>query len=166
MCISLSHMFADCASYVNLIKEWARVTRGDSISNPLSITSWERDPAKFFPPPTPGTFPPDMGLPNGATSSPLGPRPTVMTDLFINWESLRKLKEVCKPTDPEAWVSTGDCVGALLWRALAITREALLDPDGDVHVYMAVDGRSRSKVQPDASKYFGNLLTCVAFLHS
>ncbi|KAF8520542.1 hypothetical protein JB92DRAFT_2894882 [Gautieria morchelliformis] len=241
MGISLSHMLADCASCVDLIKEWARVSRGDAKSAPLAITSWERHPGKFFPLPTQGTrledvclsadaiplpesirlptpppeglrlsldvtpppedtrlstdvtalpediplpadvIPPDetrlpappaeIHLPPYATPPPEGIRPlasvspprppsaAMLSNWFFPWESLRKLKNLCTPTDPSDWVSTGDCVTAVVWRAIIVARKALLEPGRDVQLSMSADGRCRSKMQPDATKYFGNLLT-------
>ena len=159
MGISISHTFADCTSCVDLIKEWARVSRGDSMADVLSISSWDRNPGIFFPLATIAAVPQDMEQPDEGVFLPPDHRPETMSNFFFTWESLRKLKDACTPADSNAWVSTGDCVGALLWRVLTITRVALLAPGRDVQLLVAVDGRSRSKVQPDASKYFGNLQT-------
>ncbi|KAF8511029.1 transferase [Gautieria morchelliformis] len=160
MGISISHVLADFASTVNLIKEWARVCRGDSKSDPLVISSWDRHPGTFFPPPTTNTLP-DDSCPTSVVTSPPHPR-SVMTSCFLfTWESLRELKKVCTPTDPEDWVSTGDCVGAVVWRAITIARnKAVLKPGCDVHLNIVADARSRSgQIQPDALKYIGNFLT-------
>ncbi|KAF8476500.1 transferase [Gautieria morchelliformis] len=158
MGISISHMFVDCASFVDLIKEWARVSRGDSKSNPLAITSWDRQPEKLFPPPTPTVISEDRPLADVATSPPGRPRALTMSSFFFTWESLRKLKKVCTPTDPNEWVSTGDCVAAVVWRASTVARKALLKPGSDVHLLVAADGRRHAKMKRGTSKYFGNLV--------
>ena len=152
-------MFSDCTSYVEVIKEWARVSRGAPAIDGLIVTSWQRTPQLFFPPPTPGAIPHGMRPPNSTPTPPSHPRPAIATNFFFSWDSLRSLKHACMPTDPTTWVSTGDCIGALLWRALTSARKSLLKPGRQVHLYMAVDGRSHSKVQPSASRYFGNLVT-------
>ncbi|KAF8520526.1 hypothetical protein JB92DRAFT_2894806 [Gautieria morchelliformis] len=81
-----------------------------------------------------------------------------MSNFLFTWESLRKLKHACTPTEPSDWVSTGDCVGAVAWRAVTVAREALLKPGVDIRLNVSADGRVRSK-DPDALKYFGNLFT-------
>ena len=86
-------------------------------------------------------------------------RPATMSNFFFTWESLRKLKDACAPADSNAWVSAGDRVGALLWLVLTNTHMALPEPGRSVQLLVAIDGRSRSKVHPDASKCFGNLQT-------
>ncbi|KAF8531853.1 hypothetical protein JB92DRAFT_2846999, partial [Gautieria morchelliformis] len=63
MGISISHVLVDCASFIKLLKEWARVSRGDSESEPLAITSWEHDSGIFLPPPTPRAIPKSGPLP-------------------------------------------------------------------------------------------------------
>lgn len=161
MGISFLHMIADCTSFVDVVKEWARVSRGGPISDALNITSWERTPGKFFPPPTPGTIPYGMYMPTGPPPPPPLFPPTTMSSFFFTWESLRALKDSCRPADASAWVSTGDCVGAVVWRALTMARKSLLKPGRDVHLYIAVDARRHSKSQPQATKYFGNLVTSV-----
>ncbi|KAF8527358.1 transferase [Gautieria morchelliformis] len=158
MGISISHMLVDLASCVDLIMEWARVSRGDSKSDPLAITSWDRQPDKLFPPPTPTAIPDEWRRGGVATSSTRF-RALMMSNFFFTWESLRKLKEICTPTDPNEWVSTGDCVAAVVWRAIVVARKALLKPGRDVHLPMAADGRRHAKMEPGASKYFGNLVT-------
>ncbi|KAF8505177.1 transferase [Gautieria morchelliformis] len=159
MGISISHMLVDLASCVDLIKEWARVSRGDSKSDPLAISSWERHPENFFPPPTPAAIPDEWRRTGVETSLPRF-RALVMSNFFFTWESLRKLKDICTPTDPNEWVSTGDCVAALVWRAIVVARKTLpVKPGRDVHLTMAADGRRHAKMERGASKYFGNLVT-------
>lgn len=163
MGISFSHMLVDCTSFVDILKEWARVSRGGPMSDALTIASWERHPGKYFPPPTPGAIPYGMHMPTGSSVPSGRHHPTILSGFFFTWQSLRELKNSCAPTSasPSAWVSTGDCVGAVLWRALTVARQALLKPGRNVNMYMAVDGRDRSRTQPDALKYFGNLVTYV-----
>ncbi|KAF8489754.1 transferase [Gautieria morchelliformis] len=158
MGISISHMLADCASCVDLIKEWARVSRRDSESDPLAITSWDRQPGKFFPPPTPAAISDDRRPADVVAALPL-PRAVTMSSFFFTWESLRKLKKICAPTDPNEWVSTGDCVAAVVWRASAVARMALIKPGCNVRMHVSADGRRRSTRKLDAMKYFGNLVT-------
>jgi Transferase family len=158
MGISIAHMLVDCASCVELIKEWARVSRGDSKSDPLAITSWDRQPRKFFPLSTPTAIPEDGRPAKVPGAPPPHPREKMMSNFFFTRESLRELKKVCTPAGSDDWVSTGDCVAAVAWRASALARKALLEPGCDIHLIVAADGRSRSKIQPDASKYFGNLV--------
>lgn len=159
----MSHMFVDCTSYIDFLKEWARVSRGGPMPEALTVTSWERNPGKYFSPPIPGVIPHGMYIPNGPVLPLPSSRPITVSNFFFTWDSLRELKTSCAPiSDASAWVSTGDCVGAVLWRAMTIARKDLLKPGRDVHLYMAVDGRDRSTRQPDSLKYFGNLVTCVA----
>jgi Transferase family len=162
MGISISHMLVDLAAFFDLIKEWARVSRGDSRSDPLVIASWDRQPQKFFPAPAPTAISEDGRLSNVPVVSRPRPGETRMSDFFFTWESLRELKKICTPADPNEWVSTSDCVAAVVWRASVLARKALLNPDCDVRLFVPADGRSRSKMQPDASKYFGNLMMYVS----
>ncbi|KAF8477615.1 transferase [Gautieria morchelliformis] len=158
MGISISHMLVDLASCVDLIKEWARVSRGDSKSDPLAISSWERHPLAPCSPYWLEDSAKDWRLTDTATSPPR-PRALMMSNFFFTWESLRKLKDICTPTDPNEWVSTGDCVAAVVWRAIVVARKALLKPGRDVHLSVAADGRRHAKMEPGVSKYFGNLVT-------
>ncbi|KAF8520533.1 hypothetical protein JB92DRAFT_2894846 [Gautieria morchelliformis] len=78
MGISISHVLVDCVSFIKLLKEWARVCRGDSESEPLAITSWERDPGIFFPPPTPRAIPKSRPT-HGSAAPPQRPRAVTIT---------------------------------------------------------------------------------------
>lgn len=61
------------------------------------------------------------------------------------------------------WVSTGDAIGALFWRAIVRARQLdKTQPEKDIKLGVAVNGREKlKKHSPEATEYFGNLVTYV-----
>lgn len=154
------HAVTDCTSFVRFMKEWARESRGDHMVDAFTLTSWERLPHALFSHVEAPTPPSGMYLPTGKAKAAAlsATSATTMMCFHFSKGSLQQLKEECKPSEHGAWVSTGDCVAAILWRALTRARSPKRQANRDIHFNMAVDGRSRCK-HPDAENYFGNLLT-------
>lgn len=74
--------------------------------------------------------------------------------------SLGKLKQACKPSDPEAWVSTYDCIMALLWKIVTRVRLPMQKPDLSSNMTLVHAVNDRNMLQPSLpERFLGNAVS-------
>ncbi|THX25074.1 hypothetical protein D6D10_09995 [Aureobasidium pullulans] len=71
-----------------------------------------------------------------------------------------RLKNDCKPSNPDAWVSTYDCIMAVLWRATTRAKIPMLEPDMDKKINLTHAVNNRKILNPPLpDRYLGNAVS-------
>lgn len=174
MVTSMHHHVADLTSYMDFIRAWAQLSRGNE---PATGYSWSR---KLTSAAAPAAISPIMP---GIMIIPPSPGPPPMPAIragdglrwFISEANLAKLKMDClalismEKKQANSWISSADALTALVWGAMTRARNAIpnkVDHFTSKHAKMeslgvAVDGRERMGLGPSEvggfSRYFGNL---------
>lgn len=172
LALSFHHMCGDAKSIDNIYVYWAASTKAALQGKTLPIWKPSLDRAYFNAAYTPDaketeklkknmrgfTFHPISKDDSGKLINPPERPPTSNKIYRISAEACSKLKDICKPNDPDKFVSSYDCVSALTWRCITRSRISFLDIDvetKDSSFSHAVDVRGKwgGLVSPD---YLGN----------
>ncbi|KAF5393847.1 hypothetical protein D9757_000416 [Collybiopsis confluens] len=188
MVTGMHHWVADLTSYVEFIRAWALLCRGEDLVVP---GTWSRNlNVTVSSSTTPSSVPGLMVLP---PSSGPPPMPALRFGDGLRWsiseENLSKLKLDCMAVFnhdgiSNKWISSADAFTALVWGAMTRARHEIstkisLFTSSDTELEslgVAVDGRGYVGLDPSApasssssrgpSPFFGNLNLSLAVYHS
>ncbi|TFY72327.1 hypothetical protein EVG20_g665 [Dentipellis fragilis] len=170
LCLSMYHLVSDLQGYLDFLFTWAKIARGESIAPSSVPRTWARTPLQYF---AEISTPPFSSLPgytvlDAPPPPPPGPpKPAAQIRYFVSDNNLKALKADCKPrtdTDGVPWISSGDALTALLWRASTRCRHGVGAKNEERDILgMAVDGRDRSQGKGMMNgQYFGNFIVGAA----
>ncbi|KAA1473424.1 transferase-domain-containing protein [Dentipellis sp. KUC8613] len=170
LCLSMYHLVSDLQGYLDFLFTWAKIARGEPVMPSSVPHTWARTPLQYFTgiaAPPPASLPGYTVLDAPAPPPPGPPKPAAQIRYFVSDSNMKALKAECKPrldTDGVPWISSGDALTALLWRASTRCRHGAGVKDGDRDVLgMAVDGRDRSEGKGMMNgQYFGNFIVGAA----
>jgi hypothetical protein len=105
-------------------------------------------------------------LPSPPSGPPPPPPPAVQFSTRFDAKALASLKAASAPrTEGDGWVSTGDALAGLLWRAITRARVAAgVSVPTHCQLGIAVDGRERSPRKSLVGQYFANCNTYVSLI--
>ncbi|KAG2194868.1 hypothetical protein INT47_002662 [Mucor saturninus] len=168
---SINHQITDLCGYLDFLKLWSKLARGEAADFTKIPTSWFHNPGRFFSEAdnyTSGNPPPPFEV----HSAPLtGPQALLLaTSNFTRWKitksSLQRLKQDLSPSAPEKWISSGDALVAIISGAITRARESKKvkrlegrsPEESQIEaISMAADGRERAPEGNMAEgQYFGN----------
>ncbi|RZC60562.1 hypothetical protein C5167_022309 [Papaver somniferum] len=149
--ISMNHAMADGTSAMEFMKSWGEVTRGLPLTNPPFL---DRTILKARNPPKVDFTYEYEDIVDVSNTQTLFEQEMLINKSFIfHPENLEQLKKKAMEDGVLQRCTSFEVLTALMWRAR--TQSLKLDPDQQVRLLFAVDGRSR--LDPKLPKgYFGN----------
>lgn len=171
MASSINHQITDLCGYLDFLKLWSKLARGEEADYTKIPNDWYHNPGRFFK---------GLNIPKANTPPPpfiVLPVPVIgpphfflVPSVFSRWKfprnSIEQLKQDLSPSSFGKWISSGDALVALLSGAITRARQ-----NGNVKrhegrsssesltevISMAADGRERDPegVMADG-QYFGN----------
>ncbi|KAA1466644.1 transferase-domain-containing protein [Dentipellis sp. KUC8613] len=171
LCVAMDHWLTDLQGCVDFIATWAKVARGEVVAPSSVPHDWAHAPLRYF---TEVDAAPLVAPPSDASSHfppappPGPPAPATQLRYFISDSSLQTLKEDCTPrtngtgaeTNGVSWISSGDALTALLWRASVRCRRGADAGKEKMDMFaLSMDGRDRSPGKAMANgQYLGNFI--------
>lgn len=169
----MHHLLTDLRGFLDFLGVWSKLARGETIDLQTIPQDWSHNPGRFFTEQhsssaSRAVLPP----PKGYVVLPTPPTPVSDSLVFpaaevqkwkISESALAKLKNdftSALEDSPDAWISTGDALTALLWGAITRARQSAKVPREESEtetIAMAADGRERSpNKNMTGGRYFGN----------
>ncbi|TFY67516.1 hypothetical protein EVG20_g3910 [Dentipellis fragilis] len=171
LCVAMDHWLTDLQGCVDFVATWAKVARGEVVAPSSVPHDWTHAPLRYFAEvdASPLVAPPDDTPSYTPPAPPSGPPPpATQLRYFVSDSSLQALKADCTPrtngnadkTGGVSWISSGDALTALLWRAsVRCRRSADLGKEKMDTLALAMDGRDRSPGKVMANgQYLGNFI--------